>query len=430
MAQFGSMLVLLTYAASVLGVSSLLNKPAPEYFSSPTSSLYTHMQTSTSSSTVQRTVPNNALTNDATLLHQILTQETTLRIELERKVTGILKELEQVKKTQVEAKTEQDSLKNDITLLRNENKQLKDDLDIMKRQFGNNSLSSSKPAICTCDFANITKELQNFKREIRYTSLTFLDLQRDVTNVQSAVKNLSISMEREKTNQASINTDISVYQKNISNAIKDRVDEEILNFTTRYFSLETQMTMLNTSVRNLEQVLPKVRHFMNDTRDLQQVLLRIQHEQVKISDELLDLKLKNNTVSSSKVAFSARISTLYTSKDGQTVVFNDIISNVGSGYNNQDGVFTTPVDGVYVFFCKITQDSNNHDMYYQFILNGSVKTQTLVFGRLDHTHRTSSNLIVLQLIHGDRVWIKMSSGGVHFSISTEGDQSFSGFLLK
>lgn len=135
-------------------------------------------------------------------------------------------------------------------------------------------------------------------------------------------------------------------------------------------------------------------------------------------------------VSSSKVAFSARISTLYTSKDGQTVVFNDIISNVGSGYNNQDGVFTTPVDGVYVFFCKITQDSNNHDMFYQFILNGSVKTQTLVFGRLDHTHRTSSNLIVLQLIHGDRVWIKMSSGGVHFSISTEGDQSFSGFLLK
>lgn len=130
MAQFASLLVLLTYAASVLGVSSLLNKPAPAYFSS----LYTHLQTSTSSSTVQRTVPNNALTNDATLLHQILTQETTLRIELERKVTGILKELEHVKKTQVEAKTEQDSLKNDITLLRNENKQLKDDLDVFQVQ--------------------------------------------------------------------------------------------------------------------------------------------------------------------------------------------------------------------------------------------------------------------------------------------------------
>lgn len=135
-------------------------------------------------------------------------------------------------------------------------------------------------------------------------------------------------------------------------------------------------------------------------------------------------------VSSSKVAFSARISTFYTSKDGQTVVFNDIISNVGSGYNNQDGVFTTPVDGVYVFFCKITQQSNSHDMFYQFILNGSVQTQTLVFGRSDHTHRTSSNLIVLQISRGDRVWIKMMTGGVHYSYSTGGEQSFSGFLLK
>lgn len=427
MAQFVSMLVLLTYAASVLGVSSLLNKPAPEYFSSPTSSLYTHMQTSTSSSTVQRTVPNNALTNDATLLHQILTQETTLRIELERKVTGILKELEQVKKTQVEAKTEQDSLKNDITLLRNENKQLKDDLDTMKRQLGNNSLSSLEPAICTCDFSNITKELQNFKREIRYTSLTFLDFQRDVTNVRSAVKNLSISMEREKTNQASINTDISVYQKNISNAIKDRVDEEILNLTTRFFSLETQMTMFDTSVRNLEQFLPRVRTFMNDTRDLQQILLRIQHEQVKILAELPGLA--NNTVISKKVAFSATHPQEFTSRRGQTIVFPHILSNVGGGYNNQDGVFTAPVDGVYVFFCKITQAYNNSDFYYQFILNGSVKTITLLYGRSDDTHRSSSTLIVLQLSRGDRVWIKMQLGGLHWGQTDGGDQSFSGFML-
>lgn len=222
MAQCAVLLALLTYAASVFGVSSLLNKPAPAYLSSPTSSLYTYLQTSTSSSTIQRTDPNNAPPTDATLLHQILTQETTLRIELERKVTGILKELEQVKKTQAEAKTEQDSLSNDITFLRRENKQLKDDLDVLKRQLVNNSLSCSEPATCQCDFLNITRELQNFKREIRYTSLTFLDLQRDVTNIQSAIKNLSTSMEREITNQASINTDIFVHQENITYAIKGK----------------------------------------------------------------------------------------------------------------------------------------------------------------------------------------------------------------
>lgn len=267
MAQFASMLVLLTFAASVLGVSSLLNKPAPAYFSSPTSSLYTYLQTSTSSSTVQRTIPNNALTNDATLLHQILTQETLLRIELEGKVTGILNELEQVKKTQAEAKTEQVSLLYDITSLRSENKQLRDDLNILKRQLINNSVSSLGPATCQCDFSNITTDLQNFKREIRYTSLTFLDFQRDiainnvsifrfvnetvaaiskdVSTIQSAVKNLSTSMEREITNQGAINADIFVHQKNILNAITGMSQSNQLTSFSNYKYNTSTVTLIH-----------------------------------------------------------------------------------------------------------------------------------------------------------------------------------------
>lgn len=132
---------------------------------------------------------------------------------------------------------------------------------------------------------------------------------------------------------------------------------------------------------------------------------------------------------SKKVAFSATYPQGFTSRSGQPIVFPHILSNVGGGYNNQNGIFTAPVDGVYVFFCKITQAFNNNDFYYQFILNGSVKTVYLLFGRTDDPNRTSSSLIVLQLSRGDRVWIKMRQGGLHWGQTDGGDQSFSGFML-
>lgn len=132
---------------------------------------------------------------------------------------------------------------------------------------------------------------------------------------------------------------------------------------------------------------------------------------------------------SKKVAFSATYPQSFTSVNGQTIVFPHILFNVGGGYNIQNGVFTAPVEGVYVFFCKITQAMNNNDLVYQFILNGSVKTITLVYGRSDDPYRTSSSLIALQLSRGDRVWIKMQVGGSHWGQTDGGDQSFSGFML-
>ena len=118
-----------------------------------------------------------------------------------------------------------------------------------------------------------------------------------------------------------------------------------------------------------------------------------------------------------------------TSQNGQTLVFPHIITNVGGGYNENNGVFTAPRDGVYVFFCRITAAYNPDSMFFEFILNGSAKTRTLVFGRSTNPYRTSFDSIVLRLSHGDRVWIKMVTGGNHYSSGTGGDQTFSGYLL-
>ena len=133
--------------------------------------------------------------------------------------------------------------------------------------------------------------------------------------------------------------------------------------------------------------------------------------------------------SSEQVAFTATVTQDMTSQYGQTLVFPHIITNVGGGYNGITGVFTAPRDGVYVFFCKITGRDNPSSMSFEFILNGSAKTTNLVLGGSANPYRTSSNSIVLQLTHGDRVWVKMETGGNHYSWGAGGDQSFSGYLL-
>lgn len=85
-----------------------------------------------------------------------------------------------MKKNQAESNTEQDNiieqLMNNVTSLKTENKMLKDDLSVLKRHVMNISFGSSH---CQCNVLNMTKELQNVKREVRYISLSFLDLQRE-----------------------------------------------------------------------------------------------------------------------------------------------------------------------------------------------------------------------------------------------------------
>lgn len=104
----------------------------------------------------------NSPINGVTLLYQILTEETSIRIELEKTVRTITKELEDLKKNQVNMKKEQDILINNTVSLQNEIKQMKDKPLILKRRVMNNTGSSSESLLCQCDISNFTKALKKF----------------------------------------------------------------------------------------------------------------------------------------------------------------------------------------------------------------------------------------------------------------------------
>lgn len=142
------------------------------------------------------TTAEKLLPNDATLLHQILIQETSLRVELQKTVWDLMKDFEQMKKNQIEEKSDQDTINrqliNNITSLRSENKKLKDELLVLQQQTPNKSSNTGLHSYH--DFTNVSKELQSFKREFRYFSLGFLDIQQDIDRINTQQENVTTAM--------------------------------------------------------------------------------------------------------------------------------------------------------------------------------------------------------------------------------------------
>ena len=110
---------------------------------------------------------------------------------------------------------------------------------------------------------------------------------------------------------------------------------------------------------------------------------------------------------------------------GSTILFETVITNVGSGYNVDDGMLTTPYDGIYQF--SATMMTGYHgEIWAYFSLNG--RRIAFIYGRAsDQRHDQGDNIVVLQLTKGDRVCVMN-----RYTSTIWGDRysTFSGNLLK
>ena len=132
---------------------------------------------------------------------------------------------------------------------------------------------------------------------------------------------------------------------------------------------------------------------------------------------------------STRIGFTAGVTSASYSWNSGTLVFPKVISNVGSGYNPSDGVFTAPRAGVYVFFVNV-QSFDNLSIYVDIVLNGSTKVRTMAFSYNGHGFEEAGpNLAVLSLQTGDRVWVKYHVGQGYYSQSDGPITTFSGFLI-
>ena len=134
---------------------------------------------------------------------------------------------------------------------------------------------------------------------------------------------------------------------------------------------------------------------------------------------------------SEKIAFHASLSSVIRgTTNGQTIVFDQVDTNLRGGYSGTTGVFTAPMAGTYVFSLTFVMYYTSSYATYgelQVMKNNSMEIKVSNYVNNFSDLGSASGTTVLVLSTGDRVYVRDDRGNMYL----EGERLtyFSGFLL-
>ncbi|XP_037614187.1 complement C1q-like protein 4 [Sebastes umbrosus] len=201
-------------------------------------------------------------------------------------------------------------------------------------------------------------------------------------------------------------------------------------------------------IKNLEDKLKQVEKRQNDVEAFEAKLNATVDEVARQKAEVDRLKKENEGLktrldateeeidklkqskAAPQIAFSASLANVGEIYRGpctdKALIFKRVFSNTGNGYDQNTGIFTAPVNGLY-FFSFSTYGYNTHVMGAILMKDGVRQISTYDNPSADGSD-SSSNAVVLQLAAGDKVYMELWDNGRVFD-NLNGQTTFSGFLV-
>nr|XP_022294899.1 uncharacterized protein LOC111105013 [Crassostrea virginica] len=380
--------------------------------------------------------------SDVDFLRQMINQETVIRLSLVKNVQALVNDVILMKKSITTSEMTISALQQTIETLNvrmdsleKENKRLKEssnnyqetiyDLETTLETV-NVSVNSLNQNLDTAQKQNDEKRqntmnktncvLEDIKVEVRYLSVTLFDF-KDHTATKDEINNQKfIDIERYFNTSFEELQAENLKNKGDFNEIKEHI-HNVEKVQTEYRKTVTEN--LTTTIAEVETQSRKS-----------------EYERLKLSSAVSSLEAfrmnmtQYNCNKGSKIAFSAGISSGDSGWSGSTLVFPDVIYSEGKGYDSNTGVFTAPTEGTYLFYISI-QSAHEKYIYLDIVLNGSAKVRSMAHygsGSTISIYLTGTNLVILYLTLGDRVWVKRSGGTGYYSDSAH-ICTFSGIRL-
>ncbi|XP_062611835.1 uncharacterized protein LOC134273660 [Saccostrea cucullata] len=260
--------------------------------------------------------------------------------------------------------------------------------------------------------------------------------------------NASLEFSARKTNN--VLTDLKVELRLLSMSVVN-VDKRSQDLNKRIDNvdkaipeqIEEKYHVVSAMAKNLSE------HLSEETNttlyNLRSELEDSKQSQLRMSAAVLSLEWFKNNISrgncdlSKRIGFTAGVSSSGSSWSSGKLIFNKVLYNQGNGYDSSSGVFTAPSAGMFVFVVSITSyDSNTISV--DISLNGYSQVTARANGgsgssysgynsyKYSYSYQSGTNMAVLSLKRGDRVWISYNSGTGYYSSSTP-ITTFSGFLI-
>ncbi|XP_062597116.1 uncharacterized protein LOC134258578 [Saccostrea cucullata] len=341
-------------------------------------------------------VPSNKHT-DPDVYKQLLHLETNL-VSVYKEMATLKEQNLQQKKTSEEQQQLIHTLNQTIQSLKSDNGVLKGKLDSL----------NSTCQFCQQNYSNVddtTKELK-----LQTLSLAIMELNKTSSEDIQTLRNIIRTREQE-------------VPKNITSVVNS------LTMNDRYISLslldvQNNITALGSSLQQ-QQKTQTEQHKLTQA-GIQNLTFSLNNSTTNLRSSLSDLKTRLETT----VAFTAGVGSGDNKvfSPGQTVIFRQVIYQVGGGYNPTTGIFTAPKAGLYLIFC--TNVAAYHETFWtKIMINGSGKAGVMAYLNGSVTvYLSASNFVVHQLQVGDRVWIEVISGNHLYS--SYSDTTFSLIMIN